>query len=421
MGNGKGRAMVETVGTLIIGAGQAGIAMSAHLARLGVPHLVVERHRIAERWRTERWDNLVANGPAWHDRFPDQTFDDIDPDAFPSKDRIVRYFEEFAAKIDAPIRTGVAVTALRPRAGGGFAAETSSGVIEADTVVCATGPFQKPLIPALVPEGAVAMQLHSAQYRNPDQLPPGAVMVVGAGSSGSQIAEELARAGRKVFLSVGPHDRPPRAYRGKDFVWWLGALGKWDARARTPGTEHVTIAVSGAQGGHTVDFRRLAAQGITLTGRTDGFTDGRLSFAPDLAANIAGGDANYLSVLDEADAYVAAHGLDFPEEPGARVIPPDPPCVTDPFRSIDLAAEGVSTILWATGYALDYGWLKVDALDAAGRPDHVNGVSRRVPGLYFIGLPWLTRRSSAFIWGAWRDAADLAAAIAAKGKAQAAE
>ncbi|MEN9410176.1 MAG: hypothetical protein RL216_2150 [Pseudomonadota bacterium] len=404
--------MVEKVGTLIIGAGQAGIAMSAHLARHGVPHLVVERHRIAERWRTERWDNLVANGPAWHDRFPDQTFDDVDPDAFPSKDRIVRYFEEFAAKIDAPIRCGVTVRALSAREGGGFVADTSQGVIEADRVVCATGPFQKPLIPALVPEGVVAMQLHSAQYRNPDQLPPGAVMVVGAGSSGTQIAEELARSGRRVFLSVGPHDRPPRAYRGKDFVWWLGALGKWDARARTPGTEHVTIAVSGAQGGHTVDFRRLAAQGITLTGRTDGFAGGCLTFAPDLAANIAGGDANYLSVLDEADAYAVAKGLDLPEEPEARVMPPDPPCVTDPIRTLDLAAEGVSTLLWATGYALDYDWLKVDALDANGRPDHANGVSRKVPGLYFIGLPWLTRRSSAFIWGAWRDAQDLAAHIA---------
>jgi len=264
--------MVEKVGTRIIGAGQAGIATSAHPARHGVPH--VERHRIAERWRTERWDHLVANGPAWHDRFPDQTFDDVDPDAFPSKDRIVRYFEEFAAKIDAPIRCGVTVRALSAREGGGFVADTSQGVIEADRVVCATGPFQKPLIPALVPEGVVAMQLHSAQYRNPDQLPPGAVMGVGAGSSGTQIAEELARSGRRGLLSVGPHDRPPRAYRGKDFVWWLGALGKWDARARSPGTEHVTIAVSGAQGGHTVDFRRLAAQGITLTERTDGFAGG---------------------------------------------------------------------------------------------------------------------------------------------------
>ena len=406
--------MAERVETLIIGGGQAGLAMSAHLARLGVPHLVVERHRIAERWRTERWDSLVANGPAWHDRFPEQTFDDIPPDSFPAKDRIVRYFEDFAARIAAPLRCGVEVTALRARDGGGFLAETPQGVIGADTVVCATGPFQKPLIPALVPETAGIMQIHSAAYRNPAQLPDGAVMVVGAGSSGAQIADELNRAGRKVFLSVGPHDRPPRAYRGKDFVWWLGALGKWDARARTPGTEHVTIAVSGAHGGHTVDFRRLAGQGITLVGRTDGFDAGALSFAGDLAANIAAGDRNYLSVLDEADAYVAAHGLDLPAEPAARDFGPDPDCVSNPLRRLDLAAAGVTSIVWATGYALDYGWMKLDALDASGRPAHANGISTRVEGLYFLGLPWLTRRSSAFIWGAWRDAEDLAAIIAAR-------
>ena len=407
--------MAEQVGTLVIGGGQAGLAMSAHLARHGVPHLVVERHRIAERWRTERWDSLVANGPAWHDRFPAQTFDDVAPDAFPGKDRIARYFEDFAARIAAPIRCGVEVASLTARDGGGFTARMRDGaVIEADQVVCATGPFQKPLIPALVPATAGVMQIHSAAYRNPHQLPPGAVMVVGAGSSGAQIADELNRAGRKVYLSVGPHDRPPRAYRGKDFVWWLGALGKWDARARTPGTEHVTIAVSGAHGGHTVDFRRMAAQGVVLTGRTDGFADGALTFAPDLAANIAGGDANYLSVLDEADAHVVAQGLDFPEEPEARIIGPDPACVTDPLRRLDLAEAGVAAIIWATGYALDYGWLQVDALDEAGRPAHRNGVSTKVEGLYFLGLPWLTRRSSAFIWGAWRDAEDLAPVIAAR-------
>jgi len=405
--------MVEKVDTLVIGGGQAGIAMSEHLSRRGIAHLVLERHRIAERWRTERWDSLVANGPAWHDRFPGQTFDDLPPDAFPGKDRIVRYFEDYAARIAAPVRCGVEVTSLRSAADGGFVAQTSAGPVMARAVVCATGPFQKPLVPQLVPETAGLVQLHSARYRSPGQLPDGAVMVVGAGSSGAQIADELARAGRKVFLSVGPHDRPPRAYRGKDFVWWLGALGKWDARARTPGTEHVTIAVSGARGGHTVDFRDLAALGITLVGRTEGFSDGRLAFAGDLQANIRAGDANYLSVLDEADAYIAAHGLDFPPEPQARVLPPDPPCVTRPLASLDLAAEGVGAIIWATGYALDYGWLDPVALDANGRPDHLNGVSRRVPGLYFVGLPWLTRRSSAFIWGAWRDAEDLAAHIAA--------
>jgi len=280
-------------------------------------------------------------------------------------------------------------------------------VIEATFVVAATGPFQRPLIPPLVPEDAGFTQIHSSAYRNPDQLPDGGVLVVGAGSSGVQIAEELLQAGRSVTLSVGPHDRPPRSYRGYDYCWWLGVLGKWDAQVAEPGKEHVTIAVSGADGGHTVDFRRIAAQGMTLVGMTQSFEDGVLTFAPDLAGNIAQGDANYLSVLDEADAYVARNGLDLPEEPAARVIDPDPPCVSDPILTLNLAEAGISTILWATGYGFDFGWLQADVFDATGKPRHQRGVTAE-PGLYFLGLPWLSRRGSSFIWGVWHDAKFLA-------------
>lgn len=402
----------EEVGTLIIGGGQAGLAMSGHLGRRGVPHLVVERRRIAERWRSERWDSLVANGPAWHDRFPAQEFD-CHGDAFAARDEIVAYFERFAEKINAPVRCGVEVIALR-KEGPGFLAETADGgVIAARNVVAATGPFQRPVFPALVPESAVRFQIHSSAYRNPEQLPEGAVLVIGAGSSGSQIADELLRSGRRVFLSVGPHDRPPRRYRGHDFVWWLGALGKWDATAAKPGTEHVTIAVSGANGGQTVDFRRLAARGITLLGRAEGYAGGKLHVAPDLAENIARGDRNYFSVLDEADAYAARMGLDLPEDTDARRTELDPACVTDPVLSLDLAGEGITSIIWATGYQLDFGWIKCDAFDEKGRPVHQRGVSK-VPGLYFLGLPWLSRRASAFIWGVWHDADHLAEHIAAR-------
>jgi putative flavoprotein involved in K+ transport len=219
------------------------------------------------------------------------------------------------------------------------------------------------------------------------------------------------RAGRQVYLSVGPHDRPPRSYRGRDFVWWLGVLGKWDAETPAAGREHVTIAVSGAHGGHTVDFRRLAEQGVTLVGRTQSWEGGAVHFAPDLAANIAQGDANYLSVLDEADAYIARNGLDLPEEPGARVIGPDPQCVREPLARLDLDAAGIGTIIWATGFAVDYGWLKVDAFDERGRPRHRRGVSSE-PGIYFLGLPWLSRRGSSFIWGVWHDAKFIADQIA---------
>jgi putative flavoprotein involved in K+ transport len=234
---------------------------------------------------------------------------------------------------------------------------------------------------------------------------------VGAGSSGAQIAEELVRAGRKVFLSVGPHDRPPRRYRGQDFVWWLGKLGKWDMKAPTPGTEHVTIAVSGAYGGHTMDFRRLAGLGVTLLGRAGDYRDGTLHFAEDLATNIANGDRNYLSVLDEADAYAAANGLDLPADPEARRLLPLPSSVTDPTLTLDLQREGVTTVIWATGFKLDFSWIDLDIFRADGRPRHQDGVTE-VPGLYFVGLPWLSCRGSAFIWGAWKDAERLAGLIA---------
>jgi putative flavoprotein involved in K+ transport len=293
----------------------------------------------------------------------------------------------------------------------GFRVETSDGVIEANYVVAATGPFQHPVIPAVVPEDAGITQLHSAAYRNPNRLPEGAVLVVGAGSSGGQIADELLRAGRRVYLSVGPHDRPPRSYRDRDFVWWLGVLGKWDAAALEPGTEHITISVSGAHGGQTVDFRRLAAQGMVLVGRTESFKAGVMQFAPDLSENLARGDANYLSVLDEADAYVERNGLDLPVEPEARKIGPDTQCVTDPVLDLNLAEAGIASIIWATGFAVDYSWLKVDAFDEQGKPKHQRGISTE-PGIYFLGLPWQSRRGSSFIWGVWHDAKFLADQIA---------
>ncbi|MFN4203526.1 MAG: flavin-containing monooxygenase [Tabrizicola sp.] len=404
--------MTETIHTLVIGGGQAGVATSAHLQKLGLPHLVVERDRIAERWRSWRWDSLVANGPAWHDRFPEAEFEGLDPEAFAPKEAVADYFERFARDRALPIRTGVEVTRLE-RSDQGFRATTSTGLIEAENVVVATGPFQIPVVPTVISDPSIT-QLHSNSYRNPGALPEGAVLVVGAGSSGAQIAEELVRAGRRVFLSVGPHDRPPRRYRGQDFVWWLGKLGKWDMKAPTPGTEHITIAVSGAYGGHTMDFRRLAGMGVTLLGRAGDFSDGRLHIAPDLAQNIENGDRNYLSVLDEADAYAAAHGLVLPEEPEARRLGPLPDCVTRPIRDLDLKAEGIGSVIWATGFRLDFGWIDLDIFREDFRPRHVDGVTE-VPGLYFIGLPWLSCRGSAFIWGAWKDAERLAAHIAARG------
>lgn len=398
----------ETIDTLVIGAGQAGIAASEHLTRAGVPHLVIERARVAERWRSERWDSLVTNGPVWHDRFPGLMFPHTVPDGFAPKEEVADYLASYAKMIAAPIRTGVTAERItRQRGRSSLMVETSEGLIQASNVIIATGPFQKPVIPQMVPKDAGVFQLHSASYRNSEQLPAGAVLVVGSGSSGAQIAEDLLSAGRQVFLSVGPHDRPPRRYRGRDFVWWLGVLGKWDAAAPSPGTKHVTIAVSGRNGGHTIDFRNIAAAGVTLLGRTEGFSAGTMTFADDLSANIKRGDANYLSLLDEADAYVERFGLDLPFEPEARVFAPDPASMTSPIRQLNLAQAGIGTVLWATGYDRDYAWIELDAFDENGRPKHQRGVSVE-PGLYFLGLPWQSRRGSSFLWGVWHDARHVA-------------
>ncbi len=402
--------------TLIIGGGQAGLAMSEQLSLRGRPHLVLERHRIAERWRSERWDGLHANGPAWHDRLPGAAIEGVDPDGFASRAQMVAYFEAYAARIQAPVRCGVTVQSVRPRAGGGFDVVTSDGAFVAGNVVAATGPFQRPAIPAVIPADAGIMQLHSSAYRNPAQLPEGGVLVVGAGSSGTQIADELQRAGRRVWLCVGKHERPPRWYRGKDFCWWLGVLGLWNATTRGPESEHVTIAVSGAYGGQSIDFRRLAARGITLLGRSELYAEGVLRIAGDLADNIAYGDATYLALLDQADAYVAKAGLDLPEEASARVMGALPDCVTSPVRALDLAACGIAGIVWATGYRLDFGWIEADVFDGQGLPRHRRGVSD-VPGLYFLGLSFLSRRASAFIFGVPADAAFLSDDIAARATA----
>lgn len=404
---------IEQVETLIIGGGQAGLAMSEQLTRRGLPHLVVERHRIVERWRTERWDGLHANGPAWSDSMPGYPIPGVGSDAFATRDQIVDYFIAYADTIKAPVRCGVAVTALYAREeGAGFRAETSHGPIEATNVVAATGPFQRPAVPAIVPPDADVYQLHASRYRNPGQLPDGAVLVVGTGSSGAQIAEELLQAGRRVYLSVGRHIRLPRRYRGHDFVWWMDMQGLWHLPVgeQTPG--HIPLAFSGAYGGVSVNYRDLAARGVALVGRAVSFRDGEMRFAQDLETNLAEGDRSCLAFLDQADAFAALRGLDLPEEPEARIIAADLSCVVKPPQALRLRDAEIGSIVWATGYTLDFGWLKVPVLDEGGAPVQRRGVTA-VPGLYFLGLAWLSKRTSSFICGVGHDAAWLAEQIAA--------
>ncbi len=402
---------VEKTDTLIVGAGQSGIAMSEHLTNMGVPHLVLERNRVAEAWRSQRWDSLVANGPAWHDRFPGLEFDDVTPDTFPPKERMARYFADYAKMINAPIRTNVEVHKVKRCEGRpGFIVSTSQGEIEAQRVVAATGPFQVPFYPKIVPEDSGIKQIHSSSYKNPDQLEDGAVLVVGGGASGSQIAEELQRSGRKVYLSIGEHYRPPRSYRARDYVWWLGVLGKWDEIKTTAKKKHVAFAVSGYDGGKTIDFRRLGNQGVTVLGLTKSFDNGVLTFADDLVDNLNEGDRAYLDVLREADTYVERNGIDLPLEPEAWEPQPDPECVKNPVLSLDQEAAQIKTIIWATGFKFDFSWLDVDAFHEDGTPFHKRGISAET-GIYFLGLPELTNRASSFIYGCWYDAKYIATHI----------
>ena len=405
---------VEKIHTLVIGAGQAGLATSEHLSNHNIPHLILERTQIVESWRNARWDSLVANGPAWHDRFPSKKYSDAADDEFPSKASVVKYFEEFAEQIKAPIRCGVNVFELTKRGdGSGYKVTTSAGVIEAKNVVVATGAFQCPLIPAIIPDDANVTQIHSYDYKNPSQMADGAVMVIGAGSSGTQIAEELRKAGRDVYLCVGPHDRPPRRYRGKDNVWWLGVLGKWEMKVPAPNTEHVTIAVSGVDGGKNIDFRNLANNGITLLGKAESFQDNVMMITPDLTDNIIAGDKNYLGLLNEADDYIAKNNLDFPEEPEAHVIKPASESMVNPILEVDFKQRNINSVIWATGFKHDFSWIKLDIFEESGKPKHQRGVSVE-QGIYFIGLPWLSMRGSSFIWGVWKDAKYLAEYIASK-------
>jgi putative flavoprotein involved in K+ transport len=387
--------------------------MSHRLKQRGLAHLVLERHRIAERWRSERWDSLRFQFPNWAVRLPDFPFPHTDPDGFATTHEIADFIAAYADFIAAPIRCGVSVTALRCRDGTGFVAETSNGPIEADRVVVATGPYQRPVMPDLLRDDSI-FQVHASRYQNPDQLPSGAVLVVGSGASGAQIAEELLRAGRRVYLSVGRHSRLPRRYRGRDLIWWLSAMGLDQTPVEQRGPARLLPVITGAYGGHTVDFRRFAADGMTLLGRIQAARDGFLDFAGDLADSLANGDTIYATFLDMADAHVERHALDMPEDTAARARLPEPLCVTEPLRRLDISADTIAAVIWATGYGVDFGWIDIPVLDPRGEPIHRHGITG-VPGLYVLGLQWLSKMSSSFLSGVGDDAAVIADHIAGRG------
>ncbi len=402
------------IDTVIIGGGQAGLTMSHHLSQHGRPHVVLERHRIAERWRSERWDSLRFQFPNWAMRLPEFEYAGNDPDAYAHRDEVIRFIEAYAAFIRAPVRTGVDVQRLRPGPDG-FILETSDTTIEAANVVIATGPYQQPAIPAAAAGLSGVLQLSASGYRNPGQLPAGGVMVVGAGASGCQIAEELMQSGRTVYLSVGPHRRVPRRYRGRDFIWWINALGLDDKVVDDQSPRQPPLLISGADGGHTIDLRKFAASGMVLLGRFQDAHDGVVSFAPDLEANLAAGDESYAAFIKSADAHAA--DLMLPVEADDR---DDPPVPGDPISTLNLRAAGIATVIWATGYRYDFDWIDLDVFAATGDPEVRTPIHRRgvtgVPGAYFLGLQYLHKTQSSFLSGVGEDAAWLAEQIVARSR-----
>jgi putative flavoprotein involved in K+ transport len=400
--------VTEHVETLIVGGGQAGLTMSHMLSHRRCSHLVLERGRIGERWRSERWDGLRFQFPNWSVRLPDFPLRCEDRDGFATSSEIVDYLEAYAKLVQPPLRCGVTVTKLRMGEGGqGFLAHTPTGLIAANTVVIATGPYQRPLIPALLAETSALFQVHASGYKRPQQLPSGGVLVVGSGASGAQIAEELLRAGRKVYLSVGRHKRMPRRYRGRDLIWWLYEMGLDRTPVEKRGADTTLPLITGAYGGHTIDFRAFAAQGVTLLGRLQSQHGTTLEFADDLGQSIADGDTAYHAFLDMVDTYVERQRMRLPSEPTARARLPDPTCVAASLRRLDARDRQLGSVIWATGYAFDFGWIDLPVLDAGGEPRHQHGVAA-VPGLYFLGLPWLVRMSSSFLSGVGEDAARIA-------------
>jgi putative flavoprotein involved in K+ transport len=403
--------LTEHVETLVVGGGQAGLAMSDMLSRRASPHLVLERGRIAERWRSERWNGLRFQFPNWSVRLPDCPFPHADPDGFATSGEIVEYLDGYAAQIEVPIHCGVAVTALRRNGHGkGYLAETSAGSIRAENVVIATGPYQRPVFPDIPFADCGLFQVHASAYKEPEQLPAGAVLIVGSGASGAQIAEELVRAGRRVYLSVGRHKRMPRRYRGRDLIWWLAAMGIDQTPIEARGPDATLPLITGAYGGHTIDFREFVSQGVTLLGRLQSVRDGVLHFAGNLGESLAYGDAVYSAFLDKVDGHVEQQGMRLPAEPAARAKHPDAPCVSEPLRQLDMRRVGLSSIIWATGYTFDFSWIELPVLNARGEPKHDQGVAP-LPGVYFLGLPWLSKMNSSFLSGVADDAARLADCI----------
>jgi putative flavoprotein involved in K+ transport len=398
--------MPERIETVIVGGGQAGLALSYHLRQLAREHIVLERGRVGERWRSERWNSLAFQFPNWMIRLPGYTYDGADPDGFMHRDGVVRFIESYARWVEPPLRCGIRVTALRLQPGTPrLVVETDHFNLEAMNVVVATGPYQEPSIPAFSVELPTATwQVTASRYTAPDHLPPGRILVVGSGASGYQIAEDLFQGGREVILSVGRHRRVPRRYRGHDFGWWQERMELGERVADTVTSDLLPPLLTGVCGGRDVDLRRLAKEGVRLVGSLQGIKDGRLFFAADLDLHLAKGDEGVLGFTRLVDEFIARHGLTAPEEPPVAFF--SPAVIPSPL-DLETQAAGIRSVVWATGYQYDFSWIRCPVLDERGVPLHRRGVTS-VPGLYFLGLPRLHKIKSSFLWGVGEDAGYLA-------------
>jgi len=400
----------QTTGTIVIGAGQAGLSLSRRLAAARHPHLVLERGRIGQRW-SERWDSLTLLTPNWHNRL-DGGAGHADRDGFLGRDDFVRYLGGYARGFRAPVREGVEVLAVDAD-GDGFRVLTDAGALHARNVVVATGDAALPALPTVHADApAHVRQLHSSEYRSPGKLADGGVLVVGAGPSGQQIAAELRRSGRDVVLAAGRHVRMFRRYRGRDAYHWLSGLGELDqtvdevvevaAARRSP-----SLPLSGANGGEQLDLHVLQRLGVRVAGRVEGFRGSQVILGDNLERDVAAAESRLRDMLERVDMLVerTAEPVDDPDPLPALAIAGAP-------RTVDLAAARISTIVWATGYRRDFSWLHLPALDADGELVQRRGVTA-VPGLYVLGQRFQHRRSSHFIGGVGADAAYLADEIVA--------
>ena len=410
---------MRSIDSVIIGGGQAGLAMSRSLTDRGIENVVLERGRIGERWRSERWDSLHLLTPRWQSRLPGYSYQGPDPDGYMDRREVISYLEGYASSFPAPVEEGVTVTSVR-RASCGYRVDTDQGSWLARSVVLATGDCDKPLIPSIA--SGLSEDVHQVApswYKNPGQLPEGGVLVVGASATGIQLATEIHASGRPVTVAVGRHTRLPRTYRGKDILWWFDKMGVLDERAEDVKDLQVSrrqpsMQLVGSSDRRTLDLGTLTAAGARLVGRAVGASGNRMTFDDDLLEHAVAADAKLAKVRSRIDGFIDAMGI------GAELEPAEPFALTEVPESpsrLDLRAEGIRTVLWATGYRRDYSWLKLPVLDARGEVVHSGGVTH-MPGVYVMGLRFLRRRNSSFIDGQARDAEELADHLARRRSAR---